>query len=107
METPPDPPEAAATTVTSPDTDTLRSTVTPPDVPMLVLPLLCWRIGPTPVRVGALPMARAAPTDELSLLLLALAVGGPVCSDVPEPGVSGLAVPPDPFLLPREPVCGI
>jgi len=41
METLPDPPEAAATTVASPDTDNLRSTVTPPDVPMLVLPLLC------------------------------------------------------------------
>ena len=57
IETLPDPPEAAATTVASPDTDNLRSTVTPPDVPMLVLPLLCWRIGPTPVRVGALPIA--------------------------------------------------
>ena len=35
-----DPPEAAAMTVASPETDSLRSTVTPPDVPVLVLPLL-------------------------------------------------------------------
>ena len=45
IETLPDPPEAAATAVASPGTDNLRSTLTPPDVPMLVLPL---RYGPTP-----------------------------------------------------------
>jgi hypothetical protein len=38
METLPDPREAAATTVASPDKDNLRSTGTPPD--MLMLPLL-------------------------------------------------------------------
>ena len=64
-----------------------------PDVPILVLPLLCWRIGPTLVRVGALPIACAAATDETSLILLTLAwvFGGPECSDVPELVVSGLA----------------
>jgi len=75
-------------------------------------PLLAKR--PDAVRVGAIPMvpiacAAAAAADEPSLILLALAwiVGSPVCSDVLELVVSGLAAPPVPFLLPTEPVRGM
>ena len=60
------------------------------------------------MRAGALPTTCAAGPDELSLLLaFAWIVGGPVCSDVPKPAVSGRAEPPEPFLLPTEPGCGM
>ena len=100
MVTVPDSPEAAATIIASPETGNLRSTVIPPDAPMLVLPSSGGECA------GALPTT--CPAEELSLLLaFAWMVGGPVCSDVPEPAVSGLAAPPEPFLLPTEPGCGI
>ena len=52
------------------------------------------------MRTGALPI-KCAVADELSLLLaFAWIVGGPVRSDVPEPTVSGLTAPPEPFPLP-------
>ena len=49
--------EAAAATVASPETDNLRSMVTPSGCAHVVLPLLQEPIGLTPVRTGALAAA--------------------------------------------------
>lgn len=54
METLPDPLEAVATTVATPETDNLCPKITPPSMPVPMLPLLWGRITSKPVRAGAL-----------------------------------------------------
>ena len=70
----------------------------------LVLLRLWGRLCPTPVRTGALPIECGAEPSPPRVCMDCRRARVLRC---PRTSISGLAAPPEPFLLPTEPVCGI